>query len=60
MPTVQIEVTADEIRIAKRAVVVLSEMSKIAVEVSGKSEPVEIKSDRLALIRLIRKIEAQL
>lgn len=53
-----IDVTADEIMIAKRAVVVLSEMSSIAVKVSGKPEPVEIKQDRLALIKLIRKLEA--
>lgn len=60
MPLVSIDVTADEIHVAKRALVVLSEMSKIAVDVTGNPEPLAIKSDRLALVKLIRKLEAAL
>jgi len=53
-------VTHDDVARAKRAIVVLSEMAKVACAAACIEEPIETKQDRLALIKIVRKVEAVL
>lgn len=51
-------ITSDDIIRAKRAIVVLSEMAMVAMVAVKHDEPLDMKKDRLALIRLVRAVEA--
>jgi hypothetical protein len=53
----QIEITGAELIQAKRAVVVLSEMAKVAIVVGKTELPLEMKRDVLVLIKILRKLE---
>lgn len=53
-----IEVTNDELIQAKRAVLVMNDMSKVAFRVTNKVMPVEVKKDILALTKLLKKLDA--
>jgi hypothetical protein len=53
-----IEVTSAELIQAKRAVLVMNDLSKLAMRVTAKSMPLEVKQDILALTKLIKKLDA--
>jgi len=52
------EVTHDDLIRAKRAIVVLSEVTKTAL--GGKDAPLELRQDVQTLIRIIRVVERRL
>jgi hypothetical protein len=53
-----IDVTDDDITRAKRAIVALSEIAMVAMVAVKQDEPLDMKRDRLALIKLVRAVEA--
>ena len=54
----ELEITKAELIEAKRAVVYLSALAKIAVEFFDSQEPpIDVKQDQMTLIKLLRKCE---
>lgn len=53
-----IKITKAELTQAKRALLVLNDLAKLALEMTNKSEPLEVKQDRLALVNLLKRLDA--
>jgi hypothetical protein len=53
-----IEVTSAELIQAKRAVLVMNDMTKLALSMASKTMPLEVKQDILALTKLLKKLDA--
>lgn len=52
-----IDITKAELIQAKRAVLVMSDLAKLAFEMTKKSEPLEVKQDKTALIKILKKLD---
>lgn len=52
------QITQDELLKCKRAVVVMHELAKVAFDVAGKPEAIEVKQDRLVLLQVLKRLEA--
>lgn len=52
-----IKVTSAELIQAKRAVLVMNDMTKLALSMASKTMPLEVKQDILALTKLLKKLD---
>lgn len=52
-----IEVTSAELIQAKRAVLVMNDMTKLALSMASKTMPLEVKQDILVLTKLLKKLD---
>lgn len=52
-----IEVTSAELIQAKRAVLMMNDMTKLALSMASKTMPLEVKQDILALTKLLKKLD---
>ena len=53
-----IKVTSTELIQAKRAVLVMNDMTKLALSMASKTMPLEVNQDILALTKLLKKLDA--
>lgn len=51
------QITKDELMQCKRAVVVLSELAKVATDMVKQDLPLEMRADRLVLMKVLRRLE---
>jgi len=51
------QITKDELLKCKRAVLVLNDLAKLALELAKKDEPVEVKQDRVVLLQVLKRLE---
>lgn len=51
------QITKDELTRCKRAVLVLNDLAKLALELANTAEPIEVQQDRVVLLQVLKRLE---